>query len=269
VVLVNEGSASASEIVSGAVQDWDRGVIVGRRTFGKGLVQRQFPLLDGSALRLTIARYYTPTGRSIQKPYINGDKESYNEDLINRYNHGEMMSADSIHFPDSLEYQTMVNKRIVYGGGGIMPDYFVPMDTLTGFHQQLIAKGLIQRIYLLETDNHRHKLLKAYPSIESYKNNYTADKEILDKLLSLANDEKIKFDEQQYAQSKSLIALQIKALIAQNLYDSADYYKIINNESPIFRKGLEVISNDRMYANLLSGKKEQYLSQKKIEVDKP
>jgi carboxyl-terminal processing protease len=261
--LVNEGSASASEIVSGAVQDWDRGVIVGRRTFGKGLVQRQFPLLDGSALRLTVARYYTPTGRSIQKPYINGDKEAYNDDLINRYNHGEMMSADSIHFPDSLEYRTMVNKRIVYGGGGIMPDYFVPMDTLTKLHQQLIAKGLIQRIYLLETDNRRKELLKTYPSIEGYKNNYTVGNEILDKLLKLAEDEKITIDKEQYAQSKPLIVLQIKALIAQNLYESADYYKIINDESPIFKKGMEVISNDRIYANLLSGKKEQYLSQKK------
>ncbi|MDR1808850.1 MAG: S41 family peptidase [Prevotella sp.] len=263
VVLVNEGSASASEIVSGAIQDWDRGVIVGRRTFGKGLVQRQFPLLDGSALRLTVARYYTPTGRSIQKPYTNGDKGAYNDDLINRYNRGEMMSADSIHFPDSLEYKTMVNQRIVHGGGGIMPDYFVPIDTLTKFHQQLIAKGLIQRIYLLETDNRRKELLAAYPSVESYKNNYTVSGEMLDKLLKLAEDEKIKFDEAQYTQSKPLIALQIKALIAQNLYDAADYYKIINDESPIFKKGIEVISNDRIYVGLLSGKKDRYLSQTK------
>jgi carboxyl-terminal processing protease len=263
VVLVNEGSASASEIVSGAIQDWDRGVIVGRRTFGKGLVQRQFPLLDGSAMRLTVARYYTPTGRSIQKPYTNGDKESYHADLIRRYNHGEMMSADSIHFPDSLKYQTLLNKRIVYGGGGIMPDYFVPIDTLTKFHQQLVAKGLIHRAYLLEADNRRRELLAAYPAVEAYRKNYAVGKETLDNLLRLADEEKIKFNEEEYEQSLPLIALQIKALIAQNLYETGDYYKIINEESPVFRKGVEVISNDRMYANLLSGRKEQYLSHKK------
>ncbi len=128
VVLVNESSASASEIVSGALQDWDRAVIVGRRTFGKGLVQRPLPLPDGSMIKLTTARYYTPTGRSIQKPYENGDLDSYNMEVITRYNSGEMISADSIHFPDSLKYYTLVNKRIVYGGGGIMPDYFVPID---------------------------------------------------------------------------------------------------------------------------------------------
>ncbi len=130
VIMINEGSASASEILSGAVQDWDRGgVIVGRRSFGKGLVQRPIPLPDESMIRLTVARYYTPTGRSIQKPYTSGDLMSYNKDVIERYNRGEMMHADSIHFPDSLKYQTLVNKRTVYGGGGIMPDYFVPADT--------------------------------------------------------------------------------------------------------------------------------------------
>jgi carboxyl-terminal processing protease len=125
VILVNEASASASEILAGAIQDWDRGVIVGRRTFGKGLVQRQLPLPDGTMIRLTVARYYTPTGRSIQKPYENGDQDAYNMDFVNRYNHGELFQADSIHFPDSLKYTTLVNKRTVYGGGGIMPDYFV------------------------------------------------------------------------------------------------------------------------------------------------
>ncbi|GAB6012275.1 S41 family peptidase [Viscerimonas tarda] len=254
VVLVNEGSASASEILSGAIQDWDRGVIVGRRTFGKGVVQRQFPLPGGSAMRLTVARYYTPTGRCIQKPYTNGDKESYNEDLINRYNHGEMMSADSIHFPDSLKYQTMVNKRTVYGGGGIMPDYFVPIDTLTTFHQQLIAKGLIHKLYLAEADNHRKDLLAKYPSIEAYRKNYTTGKAVLDKLLSMAEEEKININKAEFEQSKSLISLQIKALIAQNLYESSDYYKIMNEENPIFQKGLEVINNDKEYRHLLGGK---------------
>lgn len=254
VILVSEGSASASEIVSGAVQDWDRGVIIGRRTFGKGLVQRQFPLLDGSAMRLTVARYYTPTGRSIQKPYTNGDKNSYDEDLINRYNHGEMMSADSIHFPDSLKYQTMVNKRIVYGGGGIMPDYFVPIDTLTTFHQQLIAKGLMHKVYMLEADNHRKELLEKYPTITSFKKDYVVKKEMLDRLIEMAKEENITYNESEFIQSEAYISLHIKALIAQNLYESADYYKIINEKNPIFQKGLEIISKDKEYFGLLKAK---------------
>ena len=129
VILVNGSSASASEILAGAIQDWDRGVVVGRRTFGKGLVQRQLPLPDGTMIRLTVARYYTPTGRSIQRPYQEGNLDAYNQDFIDRFQHGELFEADSIHFPDSLKYTTLVNKRTVYGGGGIMPDYFVPIDT--------------------------------------------------------------------------------------------------------------------------------------------
>lgn len=257
VILVNEGSASASEIVSGAVQDWDRGIIVGRRTFGKGLVQKQIPLFGGkstSAMRLTIARYYTPTGRSIQKPYTNGAKDDYDKDLINRYNHGEMQTLDSIQFPDSLKYQTLINKRTVYGGGGIMPDYFVPIDTLTTFHMQLLAKGLIHKIYLQEVDNHRKEILALYPTVDLYKANYEVDENIFQRLLKAAEDEKVEFKEDEYINSKPTIALQLKALIAQNLYHSSDYYKIMNDNNPIFKKGIEIIENDMLYHSLLKGK---------------
>lgn len=164
VILVDESSASASEILSGAVQDWDRGVIVGRRTFGKGLVQRPLPLPDGSMIRLTVARYYTPTGRCIQKPYEKGKGEDYAHDLIDRYNRGELMSADSIHFPDSMKYSTLANGRTVYGGGGIMPDVFIPMDTTrySDYHRGIVAKGLVNRVAMNYLDRHREELGKTY-----------------------------------------------------------------------------------------------------------
>jgi len=156
IVLVDEYSASASEIVSGALQDWDRAIIVGRRTFGKGLVQRQLPLVDGSMLRLTTARYYTPTGRCIQKPYKDG-VDKYEKDIINRYNHGELLHADSIHFPDSLRYQTLQLKRTVYGGGGIMPDIFVPFDTTryTNYHRQIVGRGVLSQVTAQFIDKNR------------------------------------------------------------------------------------------------------------------
>lgn len=251
VVLVSETSASASEIVSGAVQDWDRGVIVGRRTFGKGLVQRQIPLPNKAAMRLTVARYYTPTGRCIQKPYTKGDKDDYEKDLLNRYRHGEMLSVDSIQLPDSLKYTTLVNKRIVYGGGGIMPDEFVPIDTLTDYHVQLLAKGLLHKVYLKEADNNRSAILKRYPSIEQYKRGYEVDEKLLDELLNAAKDEKIEFKNEDYTLSKPMIKAQLKALIAQNVYHTSDYYRIMNDYSPVFIRGLEIINDDRLYNSLL------------------
>src|SRR5690554_3048521 len=174
VILVNGSSASASEILAGAIQDWDRGVIVGRRTFGKGLVQRQLPLPDGTMIRLTVARYYTPSGRSIQKPYEEDNIEAYNQDFINRYNSGELFEADSIHLPDSLKFQTLVNGRTVFGGGGIMPDYFVPVDTTSGtmFHAILNARGVINRTAIAEVDNNRSSLLEKYPDVISFMDDF-------------------------------------------------------------------------------------------------
>ena len=255
VILVDEGSASASEIVSGAIQDWDRGVIVGRRTFGKGLVQRQLPLTDGTMIRLTVARYYTPTGRGIQKPYSIGDKESYDLDFVNRFNHGEMLNADSINFPDSLKYETLLNKRTVYGGGGIMPDVFVPIDTtvVTSLHRQLIAKGILNRITIQEVDNNRKQLLQTYPNIETFKKNYVISPLIINKIRKTAEADGVKWNNEEFNKSEHLILTQMKALIARDLYDSSAFYRIINDVDNIFLKGLEVINDDTKYNSILKG----------------
>lgn len=253
VILVDEGSASGSEIVSGAVQDWDRGVIVGRRTFGKGLVQRQFPLPDGSMIRLTVARYYTPTGRSIQKPYESGDLDAYNKDLIDRYNRGEMMNADSIHFPDSLRYQTLINKRTVYGGGGIMPDVFVPLDTTfyTEYSGKINMMGINYRVALNTVDNERAELLRRYPDIDSFRENFEVSDEILDKMIAMATEDGIEYNEEQFLRSKDHFRRRIKSYIARDLFTTSDAFKAINDESEVFKKGLEIINDKDFYNRLL------------------
>lgn len=251
VIMINEGSASASEILSGAVQDWDRGVIVGRRSFGKGLVQRQFPLPDESMIRLTVARYFTPVGRSIQKPYTSGDISSYNMDFIERYNKGEMMHADSIHFPDSLKYKTLVNQRTVYGGGGIMPDYFVPLDTTnyTPYYKKTV--GLVYRVIYNEVDNHRKEILAKYPTKEDFYKSYTVPKDLEDKLIAAAEEEKIPFNEEEYQKSKDLLHMQLKAYLARDVYDIETSIRIYNDKSDIFQKAYEIIKDDRQYNGLL------------------
>jgi len=255
VVLINEASASASEILAGAIQDWDRGVVVGRRSFGKGLVQRQLPLPDGTMIRLTVARYYTPTGRSIQKPYENGDQDAYNQDFVNRYMHGELFQADSIHFPDSLKYTTLVNKRTVYGGGGIMPDYFVPVDTTGGtrLHARMNGLNVIGRVAIAEVDNRRQELLQKYPDINKFNAGFQITEAMTPKLMRLAADEKIEWNDDQFATSRPLIFAQIKALMARDLYDSSAFFRIINEENDIFMEGLKIISDDKRYQELLQG----------------
>ena len=256
VILVDESSASASEILSGAVQDWDRGVIVGRRTFGKGLVQRPLPLPDGSMIRLTVARYYTPTGRCIQKPYEKGKGEDYAHDLIDRYNRGELMSADSIHFPDSMKYSTLANGRTVYGGGGIMPDVFIPMDTTrySDYHRDIVAKGLVNRVAMNYLDRHREELGKTYKKPQVYKEKFLVTDEIMNELKKMAEDAKITFKEEEYNRSLPLIQLQIKALIARDLYDMTEYFYIINDVNDSYQEALRILNDEERYHKIVGVK---------------
>lgn len=246
VVLVNEFSASAAEIVTGAIQDQDRGSVVGRRTFGKGLVQRPIPFRDGSMIRLTIAHYYTPSGRCIQKPYQKGDIESYERELDNRYKRGELYSADSIHFADSLKYQTLRQHRTVYGGGGIMPDYFVPLDTLqfTRFHRMLNAKSIIINANLRYVDNNRKTLKSRYKTFDDFNTRFTVPQSQIDAILKEGEAQQIKpKDQAELKRTLPLLRIQLKALVARDLWDMDEYFQIMNETNHVVRKALEVLSH--------------------------
>ncbi len=269
VILVDGYTASAAEIVSGAIQDNDRGIIVGRRTFGKGLVQRPIDLPDGSMIRLTVAHYYSPVGRCFQKPYVKGDKKSYDNDMMDRLNSGELMSADSIHFPDSLKYTTK-GGRIVYGGGGIMPDVYVPLDTTiyTRLYRELAAKSCIIQSTLKYLEKYRKPLIKQY-NIEAYRKakakrfenkqydpkdltegfkryetDFSVPQEMIDILLEKAKESKIQYTDSMLQATMPVLRIQLKALLARDLWDMNEYFQILNPSLEIYQHGLKAIKEE-------------------------
>ncbi len=269
VILVDGYTASAAEILSGAIQDNDKGIIVGRRTFGKGLVQRPIDLPDGSLIRLTIAHYYSPVGRCFQKPYVKGDRKSYDNDMMERLNSGELMSADSIHFPDSLKYTTK-GGRIVYGGGGIMPDVYVPLDTTiyTRLYRELAAKSCIIQATLRYLEKYRKQLIKQY-NIEAYrkakakkienkqydpadmiegfgryKDGFEVPQELIDLTLERAKEAKIQYTDSMLQATMPVLRIQLKALLARDLWDMNEYFQIVNPSLEIYRQGLKAIKEE-------------------------
>jgi len=253
IVLIDEYSASASEIVSGAVQDWDRGLIVGRRSFGKGLVQQPFELNDGSVIRLTTAHYYTPSGRCIQKPYDDGIA-AYNNDYINRFTDGELFSKDSVHLDKSKLYKTLISHRNVYAGGGIMPDIFVPMDTSSHYQYfNLLNHKNIPYSTLLDYLNiHRKQLQKKYADFESFKLNYQVSDDLINTIIANGVKEGIKDEEEENVTfAKPLIKRLMKSLMARALYEPSCYYQVANEDDNIIKKALSVIEDESSYDKYL------------------
>ena len=254
VVMVNQYSASAAEIFAGAMQDWDRAVVVGRRTFGKGLVQRPFKFDDGSMMRLTVARYYTPSGRCIQKPYKRGDKKAYENELLDRYNEGEYYSLDSIQFNDSLRYTTRLNGRTIYGGGGVMPDVFVPVDTseYSTYYRDLSAKGILNQYAIKYVDKHRKSIAKQFGTVNDFDNGFVVTTEMMRELIAMGEQDSVKFDEEKYRTSEQLLKDITKGLIARDVYgDQSAYSVVINHRNHDLQAAIEVLNDRERYHRLL------------------
>ena len=237
IVLMNEGSASASEILAGSLQDNDRALIVGRRSFGKGLVQSPFELSDGSELRLTISRYYTPSGRSIQKPYTDGDE--YSRDIVSRYDHGEFFHADSIHFNDTLKYAT-ASGRSVYGGGGIMPDYFVPLDTTLNSHylNELYTSTSIQEFTFGYAETHKEELVSK--GFEQFFRTFKVSDQMLAELVRVGERNKVRADKRELMKKKSLFQVHVKAQIARKLWGNDGFFPVINETNEVFLNAIKL-----------------------------
>lgn len=254
VVIVNQNTASAAEIFTGAIQDNDRGLVVGRRTFGKGLVQRPFQFDDGSMLRLTVSRYYTPSGRCIQKEYSKGHSEDYFRELYSRYQAGELWDPDSIAMSDSLRFYTLNNGRTVYGGGGIIPDMFIPADTsyYSTYYRDMVAKGIVNRAVVTYVDRHREELLRAYPDADSY-SGFTVPQSLLDEMVAEATDDGIEYNDGLWQRSKPLVTAIVKGLISRDLYENGSYYRYIAPLNPDFNEALSLIHDDVLYPGMLAG----------------
>lgn len=283
ILLIDEGSASASEIVSGAIQDWDRGVLIGRRSFGKGLVQQPFPLTDGSMIRLTTAHYYTPTGRCIQKPYSD-DLDAYQKDYLNRMEKGELFSKDSVSLNKAEKYQTKISKRTVYGGGGIMPDLFVPLDTSKYYiyYNMLNRKNVVASTVLDILDRNRADFALKYPDFKTYNQKFEVTEEMVDKIIAAgdkadagkteeevaepvvdpktgktipqAKKEPYKPDPKSIEFARPLLKKQIKGLIARDLFSLSEYFQVMNADDNTIKKAIEVLNKKGEYEKILSGK---------------
>ena len=254
VIMVNQYSASAAEIFSGAMQDWDRAVVVGRRTFGKGLVQRPIRFEDGSMIRLTVARYHTPSGRCIQKPYTKGNKKAYEEDLLDRSKSGEYYCLDSIHFNDSLRYTTLRHQRTIYGGGGVMPDIFVPVDTseYSTYYRDMVAKGIVNQFAIDYVDKHRKQLKSDYPTLEDFDARFALTDGDIKRFIEAGEKDKVKYDEAKFHTSERVFRTMIKGLIARDVYaDSSAYTRIVNHRNPDLDAAVKVLYDRERYDALL------------------